>query len=49
MSASDSSKGTANDPDLGRRNFLRHSVVSLGATVQAFVKHSDAAPTDETP
>ena len=48
MAASDSSKETTNDPDLGRRNFLRHSVVSLGATVQEFVKHRDAPTIDET-
>jgi ferredoxin-type protein NapG len=47
MSASDSTSSsianTANEPALGRRNFLRHSVVSIGATVQAFVKHRDAS------
>ncbi len=32
------------DPSLGRRTFLRHSVVSLGVTVQEFVKHRDSAP-----
>ncbi len=47
MAGSDSSKETTNDPDLGRRNFLRHSVVSLGATVQEFVKHRDAPTIDE--
>ena len=45
MAESDSSDKT-NDPDLGRRTFLRHSMVSLGATVQEFVKHRDA-PTVE--
>jgi ferredoxin-type protein NapG len=30
------------DPAFGRRTFLRHSLVSLGATVQEFVKHRDA-------
>ena len=38
----------SNDPALGRRTFLRHSVVSLGATFQEFVKHRDA-PTTEKP
>lgn len=36
------SENTSSDPALGRRNFLRHSMVSLGATVQEFVKHRDA-------
>lgn len=46
MAASDSDK-TANDPALGRRTFLRHSMVSLGATVQEFVKHRDAPSSEE--
>ncbi len=36
------SENTHIDPKLGRRTFLRHSMVSLGATVQEFVKHRDA-------
>jgi ferredoxin-type protein NapG len=48
MTAPDSSDNIANDPALGRRTFLRHSMVSLGATVQEFVKHRDA-PTAEKP
>ena len=31
------------NPSLGRRTFLRHSVISIGATVHEFVKHRDAA------
>ncbi len=47
MAASDSaSDSSENDPALGRRTFLRHSMVSIGATVQEFVKHRDA-PTVE--
>lgn len=30
------------NPALGRRTFLRHSVISIGATVQEFVKNRDA-------
>ena len=30
------------DPAFGRRTFLRQSLVSLGSTVQEFVKHRDA-------
>jgi ferredoxin-type protein NapG len=30
------------NPSLGRRTFLRHSVISIGATVHEFVKHRDA-------
>lgn len=48
MAASDSSENTTSDPALGRRTFLRHSMVSLGATVQEFVKHRDA-PTVANP
>ena len=48
MAASDSSSGkTVRDPDLGRRTFLRQSMVSLGVTVQEFVKHRDASSTEE--
>ncbi len=49
MATSDSpSKKTASDPALGRRTFLRHSMVSLGATVQEFVKHRDAPTIEES-
>ncbi len=48
MAESDSSSdNTASDPALGRRTFLRHSMVSLGATVQEFVKHRDAPSSKE--
>jgi ferredoxin-type protein NapG len=30
------------NPSLGRRSFLRHSVISIGATVHEFVKNRDA-------
>lgn len=39
----ESSDSTAHEPELGRRNFLRHSVVSIGTTVQQFIKHRDAS------
>lgn len=42
-----SSDNTASDQALGRRTFLRHSMVSLGATVQEFVKHRDAPSAEE--
>jgi ferredoxin-type protein NapG len=49
MAVSDSpSDKTASDPALGRRTFLRHSIVSLGATVKEFVKHRDAPSSEET-
>ena len=32
------------DPALGRRHFIRSSMVSLGVTVQEFLKHRDAQP-----
>ena len=41
VSNSSSDKATS-EPDLGRRTFLRQSMVSLGVTVQEFVKHRDA-------
>lgn len=48
MSSSESSSDkTVNDQALGRRTFLRHSMVSLGATVQEFVKHRDAPSLEE--
>ena len=31
-------------PSLGRRSFIRQSVVSLGVTVQEYMKHSEASP-----
>ena len=42
MSNSDLSNQPPSNPSLGRRTFLRHSVISIGATVQEFVKHRDA-------
>lgn len=36
------SNQSSSDPSLGRRTFLRHSVISIGATVQEFIKHRDA-------
>jgi len=42
-----SSESAASDPALGRRTFLRHSLVSLGATVQEFIKHRDAPSSQE--
>ncbi len=47
MAESDSSENTASDPALGRRTFFRHSMVSIGATVQEFVKHRDAPSSEE--
>ena len=44
-----SSDSSASDPKLGRRTFLRHSMVSLGATVQEFVKHRDAPSQQDEP
>ena len=50
MSQSESSPDkTVNEQALGRRTFLRHSMVSLGATVQEFVKHRDATSREESP
>ena len=37
-------KGKDSGPSLGRRNFIRQSVVSLGVTVQEYMKHQKAAP-----
>ena len=34
-------------PSYGRRNFLKHSVVSLGVTVQEYVKNRDAVEKQE--
>ena len=42
MSDSNLSDQSSPNPSLGRRTFLRHSVISIGATVQEFVKHRDA-------
>ena len=36
-------------PSLGRRNFIRQSVVSLGVTVHEYIKHSDASPVPNAP
>jgi len=43
-----SSDKTTSGPDFGRRTFLRQSMVSLGVTVQEFVKHRDASLAEET-
>ena len=49
MSDSKSQKPTS-DPSLGRRNFIRQSVVSLGVTVQEFVKsQKETAPVEAAP
>jgi len=47
MAESKPANETPNDPSLGRRTFLRHSVVSIGATVKEFVKHRDATVPDK--
>jgi len=44
MSKSDADQDKNSGPSLGRRNFIRQSVVSLGATVQEFMKHRNASP-----
>ena len=36
-------------PSLGRRNFIRQSVVSVGVTVHEYIKHSDATPVTKVP
>ena len=49
MASSESSSNNAgNEQALGRRTFLRHSMVSLGASVQEFIKHRDAPSAKET-
>ncbi len=42
MEETTSESNAKKDVSLGRRNFLRQSVVSLGVTVQEYMKHSDA-------
>lgn len=42
MADSNPPNQSSSNPSLGRRTFLRHSVISIGATVQEFVKHRDA-------
>ena len=42
MDKSDQHRTSEGDPAFGRRSFMRHSLVSIGATVQEFVKHRDA-------
>ena len=37
----------ASTPDYGRRNFLKQSVVSIGVTVQEYVKHQEAQKKEE--
>ena len=44
MSKSNPDKGKDSGPSLGRRNFIRQSVVSLGVTIQEFKKQRDAEP-----
>jgi len=41
MSESSQKKKPGDGVSLGRRNFIRQSVVSLGVTVQEYIKHSD--------
>lgn len=49
MTVSNSSSDKATSAtNLGRRTFLRQSMVSLGVTVQEFVKHRDASLVEET-
>ena len=48
MAASDNSGKPIADPTFGRRTFLRQSLVSLGSTVQEFVKHRDAPAIKES-
>lgn len=43
------SQSHSSDPSYGRRNFLKHSVVSLGVAVQEYVKHRDASLPKKTP
>ena len=50
METSNSDPKSGDGSSLGRRNFLRQSVVSLGVTVQEYIKHSDApAKVPESP
>ena len=42
MSEPDETHSKKTGPDLGRRNFIRQSVVSLGVTVHEYIRHSDA-------
>jgi len=42
MSESSHDQQLPDDVSLGRRNFIRQSVVSLGVTVHEYIKHSDA-------
>ena len=44
MSKSDKQKGKDSGPSLGRRNFIRQSVVSLGVTVQEYMKSREVTP-----
>lgn len=48
MASSDNSGKPIADPSFGRRTFLRQSLVSLGSTVQEFVKHRDAPAIKES-
>lgn len=47
MATSGNSGKPIADPAFGRRTFLRQSLVSLGSTVQEFVKHRDAPAVKE--
>ncbi|WP_454062943.1 4Fe-4S dicluster domain-containing protein [Candidatus Nitrospira salsa] len=42
MAESSHQQQSPDGASLGRRNFIRQSVVSLGVTVQEYIKHSDA-------
>jgi ferredoxin-type protein NapG len=44
MSKAKPDKGKDSGPSLGRRNFLRQSVVSVGVTVKEYLKHQKASP-----
>ena len=44
MSKAKPDKGKDSSSSLGRRNFIRQSVVSVGVTVQEFMKHQKASP-----
>lgn len=44
MSKTKDNNGKDSGPSLGRRNFIRQSVVSVGVTVQEYMKHQKAAP-----
>ncbi|MGB0910847.1 MAG: 4Fe-4S dicluster domain-containing protein [Nitrospirales bacterium] len=49
MSESNQESTSGEVAELGRRNFIRQSVVSLGVTVQEYMKHSDVPVEVEKP